>query len=267
MKKGILHLTFIVVLLLSNNGFAQKLTFGLKGGYSIPNLTGGSSDNPLNTGYSSRLATDGGVYGEYHVTKKFSVSIGIEYSSQGGLKNKFQAFPTPDKFIPYLGDPTPPYLYANFKSEAKINYLLMPLLARYTWRINKNSPVRIYAALGPFAGYLLNAHQVTTGSSDISMLNPDKTTYTTLTAQPESFDNKKDIKNELYKFNAGINGLLGISYNITKQDAIFIEGGGNYGFLAIQKGTANGKNKTGAGVITLGYAYTLQNKYYRQGHR
>jgi hypothetical protein len=38
---------------------------------------------------------------------------------------------------------------------------------------------------------------------------------------------------------------------------VFIEGGGNYGFLTIQKDSANGKNNTGAGVVNLGYAYTF----------
>ena len=36
---------------------------------------------------------------------------------------------------------------------------------------------------------------------------------------------------------------------------IFIEGGFNYGFLNIQKGTANGKNETGAATVSIGYSY------------
>ena len=270
MKNRILQLTFAILLLLCNNGFAQKITIGVKGGFSIPNLTGGSSDNPLNTGYSSRFAADGGAYGEYHVTKKFSVTVGLEYSSQGGLKNKFQAFPTPIELSSQFPGTVPQYLYANFRSEAKINYILLPVLARYTWKISKNSPIKVYAAVGPFAGYLLNAHQVTSGSSTISMLNPgneDNPTYTQLSPQPIDFNANTSIKSDLYKFNAGINGFVGISYNLTKQYSFFVEGGGNYGFLAIQKGSANGKNKTGAGVATFGFAYTMQNKYYRQGHR
>ena len=266
MKKHILLFTFLALIFQCGNGFAQKITLGLKGGFSIPNLTGGSSDTPLNTGYSSRFATDGGVFGEYHVNKKFSVSIGLEYSSQGGLKHKFQAFQTPQEMISQFPGTAPEYLYANFKSEAKINYLLIPVLARYTWKISKNSPVKVYAALGPFAGYLLNAHQVTSGTSKVSMLNQDNS-FTELPFPPLDFNANTNIKNDLYKFNAGIDGFVGISVNVTKQDAFFIEGGGNYGFLAIQKGTGNGKNNTGAGVITFGYTYTLQNKYYRQGHR
>jgi hypothetical protein len=47
-----------------------------------------------------------------------------------------------------------------------------------------------------------------------------------------------------------------LAYKI-KKSYIFIEGGGNYGFLNIQKGTANGKNETGAGTVAVGYAFWL----------
>jgi Outer membrane protein beta-barrel domain len=255
MNKHLILAIFTFLLILGEPTFAQKITIGAKGGFSIPNLTGGSTDNPLNTGYSSRLANDGGVYGEYHVNKKFAVSVGLEYSSQGGLKNGLQAFPNPITI--------PTYLYANFKNEAKLNYLLVPLLAKYSWRLNKKSPVRIYAALGPFAGMLLNAKQITIGTS-ATFLNSDGTVQI---FAPQSFDGSTSIKSQLYTFNAGVEGFVGISYSFTKSHALFIEGGGNYGFLSIQKGTANGKNYTGAGVLNFGYAFTLPNKYGQRGRR
>ena len=269
MKKNALLLTFAALFILSSTLYSQQITIGAKGGLSIPNLTGGNSSvNPLNDGYSSRLGADGGIYGEYHVTRPFSISVGLEYSSQGGLKNKFQAYPTPATVAPLFAPyPAPTYLYADFKSEAKMDYMLIPVLARYTWKINKKSPVKIYAALGPFAGFLLDAKQVTSGSSTISMMNTDGKTFTKLvippgtTPQPVSFAATTNIKNQLYTFNAGLNGFVGISYRLNKKSVIFIEGGGNYGFLTIQKGTANGKNYTGAGVVTFGYAYTIPGKH------
>ena len=266
MKKNALLFTFSALFILSSNLYSQQITIGAKGGLSIPNLTGGSSQNPLNEGYSSRMGADGGIYGEYHISKPFSISIGLEYSSQGGQKNKFQAYPTPAEIAPLFGPSAPAYLYANFKSEAKMDYMLIPVLARYTWRINKKSPLRIYAAVGPFAGFLLDAKQVTSGSSKISMMNQDGT-FTELVIPPAtsptpvSFNNTTNIKSDLYTFNAGINGFVGISYRVNKTSAVFIEGGGNYGFMPIQKGSANGKNYTGAGVVTVGYAYTLPGKH------
>ena len=261
MKKNALQLTLSILILICSNGYAQKFTLGLKGGFSIPNLTGGSADNPLNTGYSSRFGTDGGLYGEYHVTKKFAVSVGMEYSSQGGLKSGFQAFPVPAQYASYVPSP---YLYADFKSEAKLNYLLIPVLAKYTWKLGNKTPFRRYAAAGPFAGFLLSAHQLTSGTS---LYYADAAKLMPITTTPQSFDANTSIKSQLYTFNAGIEGFVGISYNLNKRSALFIEGGGNYGFISIQKGTANGKNYTGAGVVTVGYAFTIQNKYNYQGHR
>ncbi len=78
-----------------------------------------------------------------------------------------------------------------------------------------------------------------------------------ITSEPQSFDNTTNINEDLHTFNMGINGFVGIAYNISPQNALFIEGGGNFGFISIQKGTVNGKNYTGAGVVTIGYAYTF----------
>ena len=65
---------------------------GVCGGISIPNLTApGSENNPLNTGYSSRLGPDFGVFAERHIMGKFSLEARIEYSSQGGKKDGLQA--------------------------------------------------------------------------------------------------------------------------------------------------------------------------------
>jgi hypothetical protein len=231
---------------------AQKITIGAKGGFSIPNLTGGGSENPLNSDYSSRLGIDYSIYGEYHFCPLFSVSAGLEYSSQGGQKNKMQAFPTPEALAQLL-PPGTDYLYADYKSVAKINYLLVPVLARCTVALGATSPFSVYLAAGPFAGILLNAHHVTSGTSNIYL----DAAGTTQVAGSAPFDYDENIKSQLHPLNFGIEGFLGISYKIAPKHSVFVEGGGNYGFVPIQKGNANGKNNTGAGTVTLGYAYTL----------
>lgn len=252
MKKNIILLILTAFLGVCSNLSAQNFTVGVKGGFSIPNLTGGSAQNPLNTGYSSRLGSDYGVYGEYHFDSFFSVSFGAEYSSQGGHKNKAQAF-TPTGDLTQLGVP---YLYADFKSVAKLNYLIFPVLARFNWGI-RNLPLwKVYAAVGPFAGFLLNAHQVTSGSSNI-YTDPSLSPASQITPQPVSFDANINIKDQLHHFNAGVDGFLGIAYRLSSKNSLFIEGGGNFGFIPIQKVSADGKNRTGAGVVTLGYAHTF----------
>ncbi len=234
---------------------AQNFSLGVRGGISIPNLSAaGSQQNPLNTGYKSRLGADAGIFGEHHFTHLFSIEAMLEYSSQGGKKNGMQAFTTPPEMAAmFPAGQAPQYLYANYKSEAKLNYLLVPVLAKFSWRISGTRPLKIYADAGPFAGFLLSAHQVTKGSSIIYL---DQQGQQPVSPGPQSFDANNNIKDQLNTFNLGISGNIGFVYGAGRS-RIFIEGGGNYGFLNIQKGTANGKNHTGAATVDIGYAYLM----------
>jgi hypothetical protein len=233
---------------------------GLQGGISIPNLSaGGSDNNPLNTGYSSRLGPEFAIFGEYHVNSLFSLVPKIEYSAQGGKKDGFQAMPTPTELAQYFeqqGMPVPTYLYANFNSEAKLDYLLIPILAKFGWNLDTQRKFRITVAAGPYLGFLLSAKQVTSGNSYIYL---DPAAKDTLPVGSQSFDQTTDIKNQLNTTNFGVDGSVGIEYlfGAGQHDKIFFEAGGNYGFLNIQKGSANGKNNTGAATLMLGYAYKL----------
>lgn len=238
-----------------SSSLAQNFSLGIRGGISIPNLSaGGSNENPLNTGYSSRLGPDFGIFGEFKISNVFSIQPMVEYSSQGGKKDGLQAFPTPPAYAVYFQPgPAPTYLYANFKSEAKLDYLMIPVLAKFGWDLKPMSPVRICVDAGPFVGFLLSAKQVTSGSSNIY---GDSGGQHALTPDAQSFDATDDIKSQLNTTNFGVEGNVGVSYSFGKSD-IFIEGGFNYGFLNIQKGIANGKNNTGAATVSLGYAYQL----------
>ncbi len=253
-------LGFIFYLFSINNSKAQW-DLGLQGGISIPNLSaGGSDNNPLNTGYSSRLGPEFSISGEYHVNSLFSIVPKIEYSAQGGKKDGYQALPTPIEIQGYFeqqGKTAPTYLYANFNSEAKLDYLLIPILAKFGWDLDTQKKIRFTVAAGPYVGFLLSAKQVTSGNSE---LYSDPEHMNALPFGPQSFDTTNNIKSQLNTTNFGIDGSVGIEYLMgkTKQDKIFFEIGGNYGFLNIQKGSANGKNNTGAATIMLGYAYKLK---------
>ena len=252
MKKSILYL-LVLGLLSYFNASAQDIAIGVRGGISIPNLTaGGSEQNPLNTGYSSRQGPDAGIFAEFKFSDLFSLQPMLEYSSQGGKKDGLQAFPTPSQIAAgyEAQNQTPPtYLYANYKSEAKLNYLMLPILAKFGYNFHR-SPFRIYIDAGPFLGLLVSAHQVTSGSSEFYA---DASGQQQLPYGEQSFNSDDNIKSQLNKVNFGIEGNLGLAYKI-KRSSIFIEGGGNYGFLNIQKGTANGKNNTGAATADIGYA-------------
>jgi hypothetical protein len=254
MKKSIFYLVVFGLLMFCFKASAQDVAIGLRGGISIPNLSaGGSEENPLNTGYSSRQGPDAGIYGEFKFSDLFSLQPMIEYSSQGGKKDGLQALPTPAPLaVEYTaqGQTAPTYVYANYKSEAKLNYLMIPVLAKFGWNFS-HSPLRIYVDAGPFVGFLLNAKQVTSGSSNFY---PTPDSNQPITPSPENLDNTQNIKPQLNKTNFGVEGNLGLAYRL-KRSYFFIEGGGNYGFLNIQQGTANGKNNTGAATASVGYAF------------
>ncbi|MBS1527297.1 MAG: PorT family protein [Bacteroidetes bacterium] len=234
------------------HGYAQNIALGFRGGISIPNLTAGSGNqNPLNTGYSSRLGPEASVFADFKFSELFSLQPMIEYSSQGGKKNGLQAFTTPDELKAMFPEgQAPQYLYANYKSEAKMNYILLPVLAKFSRPIT-GSRFTVYVDAGPFVGLLVSAHQVTSGQSDFYT---DAAGTQPLPGGAQSFDANTNVRNSLHKFNAGIEGNLGLSYTIARS-VVFIEGGGNYGFLNIQKNAVDGKNETGAAVATIGYSY------------
>lgn len=252
MKKVIY--SFIVSIFCCALAHAQDMSLGLRGGISIPNLSAGSGNqNPLNTGYSSRLGPEAAVFAEFKFSDLFSLQPMIEYSAQGGKKNGLQAITTPDELKAMFPEgQAPQYLYANYNSQAKLNYLLIPILAKTGWNVN-HSPFRIYIGLGPFVGLLVSAHQVTSGQSEFYT---DAAGRQPLPGGPQSFNGNTNVRNSLHRVNAGIEGNLGVSYGIGKS-SVFIEGGGNYGFFNIQKNAVDGKNETGAAMAAVGYSYSF----------
>lgn len=227
---------------------------GFKAGISIPNLTpGGSEKNPINTGYSSIVGPDFAVFFEKGISSGFSLSTQLEYIAQGAKKDGFQALPAPADLPFFPPGQTPTYLYADFNAKAEINYLMLSELAKFSFSLGSESPFSLYADAGPFGAFLLSAHQVTSGSS-IIYADQQKQQPLPLVPPEQSFDRNTDIKDQLHKGNFGIAGDIGIAFNFT-YSKIFLEGGGNYGLVAIQKGDANGKNHIGAATVRIGYAY------------
>lgn len=249
-------LLFICLLFAGYFSRAQDINIGAYGGFSIPNLSAGNTDNQLSKGYSSRLGGNCALFIELKFSKVFSLQPMVEYSAQGGKKDGLQALTTPDEIKSlYPVGQSPQYLYANYNSEAKLDYLQVPILAKFSWALGK-SPFGFFVGAGPYIGILLSAKQVTSGQSQL-YTNASQTE--TLPVGTESFNNTEDIKSQLHEINFGIEGNLGFSYTIGAH-SIFVQGGGNYGFINIQKQTANGANNTGAATATIGYSYFLYHK-------
>ena len=252
--KKITRFAFVCMMLMpAASLFAQKqFDLVLKSGISVPNLSSGSSDNPVTNGYRSRLGYDGALALEWHLSGNFSIEPQLEYSQQGGKKNGYQAFSVPADLVgDFPPGHVPPYLYADYRSTAKMNYLLLPVLAKHYFYTGNHW--RTYLAAGPFVGWLLSAHNVSSGSA---IVYTDAAAMQPLSSNAVSFDKDEDVKADLHAWNAGVSGHVGLCYPLAR-GAVFFEAGGNYGFVNIQKDAANGTNKTGAAVIDLGYQFRL----------
>jgi hypothetical protein len=242
---------------------AAQWELGAEGGISLPNLTAsGSSNNPLNTGYKSRLGPGFGAYGTYSFSTLFSLKAAVDYSAQGGQKDGMQALTTPPAVVGYFeeqGQTPPQYLYANYNSVAKLDYLMIPLLGRFGWDLHSGSPLRFYAEAGPFVSFLVSAKQVTSGNSQLFL---DPSGAQAFPGGPQSFDSTVDIKSQTHAANFGFEANIGLSMRLgsNSHSNLFIEVGGNYGLINIQKGTANGKNNTGAATAMIGYAFRFSPK-------
>jgi hypothetical protein len=233
---------------------AQSFSAGVKGGLSIPNLTSSGTSNPLNSGYKSGLGPDAALFGEYHISNLFSVEMSLEYSTQGGKKNGKQALPVPSWVASQFPPGTAPqYLWSNFDASAQFNYLLIPVLGKFSFDLGSSGAWRLYADAGPFVGFLLSAKTITKGSSNVYA---DEAQTQPLLSAPVSFDTTTDIKSEINNTNYGVAANIGIVYRFGPNQ-VFLEAGGNYGFKVLQKNKEDGQNHAGAAVVRLGYAYTF----------
>ena len=79
MKNSFIKVAALLLLHCINYHSSAQVQIGVKGGFSIPNLSSGSDNNPLSTGYSSRLGAAAAMFASYDLYKHFSVQTQLEY--------------------------------------------------------------------------------------------------------------------------------------------------------------------------------------------
>jgi hypothetical protein len=242
-------LPFLIIFFLSQSAlFSQSVVIGVKGGLSIPDLSGGNT--PVSEGYTSRLAPTYGAWINYGLNQDWFLQAELSFAGQGGKRNGMQAFPTPAQLAPYL-PPNTNNLYANYDNETIINYLEIPILAGYSLKFG-NSGFTGYAEAGPYFDFLLNAKTVTSGNSDLYL---DQAGTMPLN-MPQSFSSTTNNTSSVKTFNVGITGGIGIKYDIGGGQ-IDLNVRGEYGFIPVETDQSNGSNNTGALYITLGYGVAI----------
>jgi hypothetical protein len=243
-----LGLLMLVAIISTQTLFAQKtFMLGVKGGIDIPELRGSTSD-PVSKGWSTRLGPYFGIVSTYTLSQKFSLQAELNYSSQGAKRNGNQALPT----TALVSNPpagSPQYVWADMSNEIKLNYFELPVLLKLTLPISDK--LNFIANGGPYFAYLSTARELASGNTNFYA---DEAHTQPLLVGALQFDENQDIKDQIKKFNIGVQAGVGLSANVPGGE-IMLTIGGNYGFIPVQKDKNTGKNDTGAANITLGYLF------------
>ncbi len=239
MKRLTSFILFISIFLLTLPMARAQVLIGIQGGLSVPDLSGGN--NEVSQGYTSRLAPNFGLTFEFAMTNNFSIEPQINFDGQGGQRNGFQ----PIASLP------PPYNYANFNNMSILNYIEIPVLAKYIYRLNN---IALDINGGPFVGFLLNATEKTSGTSSIYIPNGDGG-Y--IQGPSESFDANSSVKSSINEVNFGIAGGVGLIFPVTPKASVSLDVRGLYGLTNIQKYAQDGTSHTGNLIISVGYCYDI----------
>ncbi len=83
----------------------------------------------------------------------------LEWSTQGGQKSGLQTIPASPELAQYF----PPgsdaqYLYANFTSTVRLQYLMLPVLLKYNMNLGSSDHWKLYMDGGIFGGLLMTAN-------------------------------------------------------------------------------------------------------------
>jgi len=252
MKNTLLRLGLLaaVTLITMQSPFAQSnFMLGAKGGIDIPNLKG-STDNPVSNGWGTRLGPYFGIVSCYKLDEKWGLQAELNYSSQGAKKNGNQALPT-TALVSNPPPGSPEYVWADMNNETKLNYIELPILAKLKLPLGQS--LYFMADGGPYFGYLVGARQKSKGNTNFYA---DEAHTQALLTGPIGFDENIDIKDEIKKFNMGIQLGVGLAVNAPGGE-IMLTLGGNLGFIPVQKDKNNGQNLTGAINATVGYLFRL----------
>lgn len=266
MKKNYLIICFIFISYASSFAQGNKSFFmGVKGGLSIPSLKAGETKNDWNKDYESRQGIYFALVAEYQLSSHFYFQPELAYASEGGRRDGIQPMSIPSKYLKVFQtvfQTDKDYLYANLKSVSKLNYIQLPLLLKFQYPIAFKGHLQAFAQVGPYLGYLLISKQAVNSEDLHVYLKGDGSSEIDQALVKEFFgasiDTVIDATDELHHWNVGVQGGVGLSW-VTAEYKIFVEGGGNYGFIPVQKSNNHGKNNIGAATILIGY---LRNIYW-----
>jgi hypothetical protein len=234
-------------------GTPGEVKLGAHGGISIPNLRGSEADI-FSRGFTSRQGPYFGLTADLSIAPGFSLAVDLNHTSQGGIRSGMQ--PITMELPPGLPIPPGTILYADFHNDTILDYVEIPVLGRFTF----GGRIRAFLNAGPYIGFLVRAVALTEGTSALYLdeaggmpiIIPPAT-------DPMEFDlgAKTDVKDSLETVNIGLAGGGGILVPLGPGELI-LEARFQLGLTTLQKHPeTDGKTRTGAVVISLGYVLPL----------
>jgi hypothetical protein len=257
-RKPIRTLTILAGILFAAAGpvAGNDVNIGAHAGLSIPDIRGSQADI-YTRNFTSREGPFYGLFLETQVTPVFSLVAEVNFTSQGGLRKGLQ--PITMDLPPGLPVPPGTILYASFRNETILDYIEVPVLARFTF----GHRLRFFLNAGPYVGVLVRAKAVTKGSSAIYM---DEAGTMPIIIPPDTnplivdLGAETNVKDSLKSTNIGLYGGGGVRYPLGPGELIF-EAHFQLGLTTIQRDIeTSGVSQTGAVVISLGYSLPLARK-------
>ena len=237
------------------NENANPIKIGLKGGLSLPSLAD-NSNNIYTQDFKSYLSFETGIFATLEYNDLLSFQVEINYTVKGGERTGFQPIPAAQlegQLPPDAPIPEGTVLYANFENKSALEYIEVPLLAKFT--IGKDW--KVFGNFGPYFGFLVGANQKTSGTSAISADIPGVEDIIVVLPEPASFNAKTDVSDSIKNFNFGGIAGIGVMKSIGSNAEILFEVRATYGFIPVQEDETFGESRIGSVVFSLGYVYKL----------
>jgi hypothetical protein len=117
-----------------------QINYGLKLGMNISNIHLEESDY-LSIEFSPRVGINAGIFGEYAPNHWFMIQLWMNYDQRGAN---------------FEEDGVESYESYHLEAKLSANYIEVPVLVKFMKPLSKTSHYKIYLALGPSFGYLIN---------------------------------------------------------------------------------------------------------------
>lgn len=234
---------------------SNPIKIGLKGGLSLPSLSD-NSNNIYTEGFKSYVSFETGIFAEYGFSDLLSLQVEINYTIKGGKRSGLQPIPEAQlegQLPPDAPIPAGTVLYADFENKSALEYIEVPILAKFTF----GTDWKFFGNFGPYAGFLIGATQKTSGNSAIYADIPGVQNIAVVLEEPVSFTAETDVSDSIKNFNFGAIAGVGIIKGVGSNSEILFEVRATYGFIPVQEDETFGESRIGSVVFSIGYAYKL----------